>query len=88
MDKKTLYEIKDYEPIIEKDVDGNVVSAIDCPYIPRSIVETAMKSKDVYTFPILNYHTNEWTIDNGDGTFSTVSNEVYLKMLEWDKRYG
>jgi len=35
IDKGTYYEIKDYEPIVNRDENGNVVSVIHCPYIPK-----------------------------------------------------
>ena len=39
VDKGEYYKIKDYEPIIELDEDGNVISAIYCPYIPKFLVD-------------------------------------------------
>ena len=39
VDKGTYYEIKDYESIIELDENGNVISAIHCPYIPKFLVD-------------------------------------------------
>jgi hypothetical protein len=39
IDKGTYYEIKDYEPIVNRDGNGNVVSVIYCPYIPKFLYE-------------------------------------------------
>jgi len=39
IDKGTYYEIKDYEPIVNRDENGNVVSAIHCPYIPKFVYD-------------------------------------------------
>ena len=39
IDKGTYYEIKDYEPIVKRDENGNVVSAIHCPYIPKFLYD-------------------------------------------------
>ena len=39
IDKGTYYEIKDYEPIVNRDENGNVVSVIHCPYIPKFLVD-------------------------------------------------
>ena len=39
IDKDTYYEIKDYEPIIERDENGNIISVINCPYIPKFLVD-------------------------------------------------
>jgi hypothetical protein len=39
IDRGTYYEIKDYEPIVEHDENGNVVSVINCPYIPKFLVD-------------------------------------------------
>ena len=41
IDKGTYYEIKDYEPIITYDENGNVQSVINCPYIPKFLVDGA-----------------------------------------------
>lgn len=38
-DRGTYYEIEDYEPIVELDNQGNVVSIINCPYIPKFFIE-------------------------------------------------
>jgi hypothetical protein len=35
IDRGTYYEIKDYEPIVTRDEHSNVVSVINCPYIPK-----------------------------------------------------
>ena len=37
IDRGTYYEIKDYEPAVKRDELGNIVSAIHCPYIPKSL---------------------------------------------------
>lgn len=39
IDRDTYYEIKNYEPIIDCDKDGNVVGIIYCPYIPKFLVD-------------------------------------------------
>jgi len=39
IDKGTYYEIKDYETIVNLDENGNVVSMIHCPYIPKFLVD-------------------------------------------------
>ena len=39
IDKGTYYEIKDYEPIVNRDEAGNVVSVIHCPYIPKFLFD-------------------------------------------------
>lgn len=39
IDKGTYYEIKDYEPIVNRDKNGNVFSVIHCPYIPKFLVD-------------------------------------------------
>ena len=39
IDRGTYYGIKDYEPIVEFDKNGNVVSIINCPYIPKFLVD-------------------------------------------------
>lgn len=39
IDNGNYYEIKDYEPIIERDINGNVISVINCPYIPKFLVD-------------------------------------------------
>ena len=39
IDKGTYYEIKDYEPIVNCDENGNVVSVIHCPYIPKFLYD-------------------------------------------------
>ena len=39
IDKGTYYEIKDYEPIVNRDGNGNVVSVIYCPYIPKFLYD-------------------------------------------------
>lgn len=39
IDKGTYYEIKDYEPIVKRDENGNVVSVIHCPYIPKFLYD-------------------------------------------------
>ena len=39
IDRGTYYEIKDYEPIVNRDENGNVVSVIHCPYIPKFLVD-------------------------------------------------
>ena len=39
IDKGTYYEIKDYEPIIDYDENGNIVGIINCPYIPKFLVD-------------------------------------------------
>lgn len=70
IDKGDYYEIEDYEPIIERDDNGNVVSMICCPYIPKSFPTT-------YMLPVFNPSDNTWFWDNGDGTFSTISNDEY-----------
>ena len=57
IDRGTYYEIKDYEPIVKRDENGNVVSVIHCPYIPKTLVDeplsldliTAMEEDDERT---------------------------------------
>jgi hypothetical protein len=39
IDRGTYYEIKDYISIITRDKNGNVLSAIHCPYIPKGLEE-------------------------------------------------
>ncbi len=39
IDKGTYYEIKNYKSIVNRDENGNVVSAIYCPYIPKFLVD-------------------------------------------------
>jgi len=39
IDRGTYYEIKDYEPIVNRDENGNVVSVIHCPYIPQFLYD-------------------------------------------------
>ena len=39
IDHGTYYEIKDYEPIIQRHENGNVDSVINCPYIPKDLVD-------------------------------------------------
>ena len=39
IDRGTYYEIKDYEPIVDRDENDNVVSVIYCPYIPKFLVD-------------------------------------------------
>jgi len=39
IDRGTYYEIKNYEPIVNRDENGNVVSVIHCPYIPKFLVD-------------------------------------------------
>jgi hypothetical protein len=41
IDCSDYYEIKDYEPIVNRDENGNVVSIINCPYIPKFLVDGA-----------------------------------------------
>jgi hypothetical protein len=36
----TYFEIKDYVPIIETDSEGNVLSVIHCPYIPKLLIDS------------------------------------------------
>ena len=43
IDKGTYYEIKDYDPIIERDENDNVISVINCPYIPKFLVDGVVK---------------------------------------------
>ena len=43
IDRGTYYEIKDYEPIVNRDENGNVVSVINCPYIPKFLVDETPK---------------------------------------------
>ena len=39
IDRGTYYEIKDYKPIVKFDKNGNIVSIINCPYIPKFLVD-------------------------------------------------
>jgi hypothetical protein len=39
IDQGTYYEIKNYEPIVNRDENSNVVSVIHCPYIPKFLVD-------------------------------------------------
>jgi len=39
IDQGTYYEIKNYEPIVNCDENGNVVSVIHCPYIPKFLYD-------------------------------------------------
>jgi|688.fasta_scaffold1395729_2 hypothetical protein len=44
IDRGSYYEIDNYEPIVEFDENGNVISVINCPYIPKFLVENDDKS--------------------------------------------
>lgn len=39
IDRGEYYEIEDYKPIVTLDEDGNIVSYIYCPYIPKFLVD-------------------------------------------------
>ena len=44
MDKKLIdrgdfYEIEDYEPTVNRDEFGNIISIINCPYIPKFLFD-------------------------------------------------
>jgi hypothetical protein len=39
IDRGDYYEIANYEPVVECDADGNVISVICCPYIPKFLVD-------------------------------------------------
>jgi hypothetical protein len=47
IDRGTYYEIKDYEPIVNRDENGNVVSVIHCPYIPKSLYDKQIKETEM-----------------------------------------
>ena len=40
IDHGTYFEIKDYVPIVETDSEGNVLSVIHCPYIPKLLIDS------------------------------------------------
>jgi hypothetical protein len=46
IDRGTYYEIKDYEPVVNRDENGNVVSVIHCPYIPKSLYDKQIKETE------------------------------------------
>jgi hypothetical protein len=46
IDRGTYYEIKDYEPVVNRDENGNVVSVIHCPYIPKSLYDKQNKETE------------------------------------------
>ena len=35
IDSGSFYEIADYKPIVDRDDNGNIISIINCPYIPK-----------------------------------------------------
>ena len=39
IDRGDYYEIENYEPIIKRDESGNIISIINCPYIPKFFVD-------------------------------------------------
>jgi hypothetical protein len=39
IDRGTYYEIKDYKPTVNRDEHGNVISVINCPYIPKFLFD-------------------------------------------------
>lgn len=39
IDVGTHYEIRNYEPIVNCDEHGNITSVINCPYIPKFLVD-------------------------------------------------
>lgn len=39
IDRGDYYMIEDYEPIINRDENGNIISVINCPYIPKFLVD-------------------------------------------------
>ena len=41
IDRGTYYEIKDYKPTVNRDEHGNVISVINCPYIPKFLFDGA-----------------------------------------------
>jgi len=43
IDRGTHYEIKEYQPIVNRDENGNAVSVIHCPYIPKFLVDAPPK---------------------------------------------
>lgn len=63
IDKGSYYEIANYEPIIERDKDGNILSMICCPYIPKILLNRKLdeitdgpdqlqEAGDVYRHPL------------------------------------
>lgn len=40
IDRGTYFEIKDYVPMVETDSEGNVLSVIHCPYIPKLLIDS------------------------------------------------
>ena len=46
IDRGTYYEIKDYESVVNRDENGNVVSMIHCPYIPKSLYDNQIKETE------------------------------------------
>lgn len=47
IDRGTYYEIKDYEPVVTRDENGNVISIINCPYIPKFLVDVENKRESI-----------------------------------------
>ena len=64
IDRGTYYEIKDYKPIVKFDENGNIVSIINCPYIPKFLVDgggTSTKRK--FLVRVLRYLRNLFNYD-------------------------
>lgn len=43
IDRGSYYEIANYEPIVNRDEFGNVISVINCPYIPKCLIDFDLK---------------------------------------------
>ena len=47
IDRGTYYEIENYEPIVNRDENGNIISVINCPYIPKFLVDVVNKDESI-----------------------------------------
>jgi hypothetical protein len=69
IDRGTYYEIKDYRSIITRDENGNVLSAIHCPYIPKWLVERQEELGPEFSKVL---HDNLWDLYNEDKNDNTT----------------
>jgi hypothetical protein len=51
IDRGSYYEIKNFQPIIGRDENGNATSLVYCPYIPKFIID-GIKSQSISAPPI------------------------------------
>lgn len=47
IDRGTYYEIKDYKPTVNRDESGNVISVINCPYMPKFLFDGDDRDRQV-----------------------------------------